>query len=143
MRGICYDFPGMTPSIPRPVREGLVRLAQATPGLELLMVFGSRARGDAHARSDWDFGFLAVEGMDVATLLGAIVEIAGSDRVDLVDLGRASGLLRYRAARDGRVLFEARPRLAERFCLEAAQFWCDVAPVLQQGYEGVLAGLKG
>jgi hypothetical protein len=61
--------------------------------------------------------------------------------VDLVDLQRASGLLRYRAARDGLLVYEAEPRLGERFRLDAAQFWCDAAPVLRRGYEGVLAEL--
>jgi predicted nucleotidyltransferase len=132
----------MTPSRSPRILEALVRLAQATPRLELLMLFGSRARGDAHEGSDWDFAYLAGDQLDVATLLGAVVELVGSDRVDLVDLRRASGLLRYRAARDGQVVFEARPRLAEAFRLEAAQFWCDAAPVLQRGYDDLLAELK-
>jgi hypothetical protein len=51
-------------------------------------------------------------------------------------------LLRYRAARDGRLLYEAQPRLAEQFRLDAAQFWCDVAPIVQRGYDSVLAELK-
>jgi len=131
----------MTPAVPPATFEALVRVAQATPGLEVLLLLGSRARGDAHARSDWDFGYLAVGEVDATALVGAIVEIVGSDRVDLVDLRRAGGLLRYRAARDGHLLYEARPRLAERFRLEAAQFWCDAAPVLRRGYEGVLAEL--
>jgi predicted nucleotidyltransferase len=122
--------------------DGLVRLARATPGLDLLMLFGSRSRGDAHPRSDWDFGYLASPEVDAASLLAALVEIVRSDRVDLVDLRNASALLRYRAARDGRLVFEARPRLAERFRLEAAAFWCDVAPIVQREYERVLADLK-
>ena len=105
-------------------------------------MFGSRARSGAQPGSDWDLGYLAQAGLDLPALLGAVVEIVGCDRVDLVDLGRASGLLRYRAARDGQVVYEAHPRLAERFCLEAAQFWCDAAPVLQRGYDSVLAELK-
>jgi predicted nucleotidyltransferase len=108
----------------------------------VLLLFGSRARGDDHARSDWDFGYLAAPEVDAAALLDAMVGIVGSDRVDLVDLRRASGLLRYRAARDGRLLYEAQPRLAEQFRLDAAQFWCDVAPIVQRGYDSVLAELK-
>ena len=122
--------------------EALARSSAAMPGLELLMLFGSRARDDAHPDSDWDLGYIASDEFDVATLLGAVVEIVRSDRVDLVDLRRASGLLRYRAARDGQPVYEARPRLAEGFCLEAATFWCDAAPVLQRGYDEVLAELK-
>ena len=116
-------------------------LARETPGLELLMLYGSRARGDDTSRSDWDFGYLAGPNVDVAGLLGSLVSALGTDRVDLVDLRRAGGLLRFRAARDGDSVFESRPGIADRFRLDAAQFWCDVAPVLQRGYADVLAGL--
>ena len=74
-------------------------------------------------------------------LLSAIIDVLGTDRVDLVDLSRASGLLRFRAARDAVVLFEATPRDGERFRLAAADFWCDAAAVLTRGYEAVLAEL--
>jgi len=122
--------------------HALTDLAQATPGLEALLLFGSRARGDAHEGSDWDIGYIASAPFDAGALLAAIVETVDSDRVDLVDLSRASGLLRYRAARDGRLLFEARPRRAEQFRLNAAQFYCDAEPVLRRGYDEVLAGLS-
>lgn len=94
-----------------------------------------------HPASDWDFGYLAAGDIDYAALLAAIVETVRSDRVDLVDLARASGLPRYRAARDGLVVFEARPRLFEAFRLDALDFWCDAGPLLQQGYAAVLAEL--
>lgn len=130
----------MTSDLP-PSLDAVRLAASTTPGLEVLLLFGSRARGDVHARSDWDFGYLGGGEFDIAAFVGAIVEIVGSDRVDLVDLSRASGLLRYRAARDGVTLFEARPRLAEAFRLEAVDFWCDAAPILRQGYDAVLARL--
>jgi len=120
------------------IREVVAR----TTGLSLLVLFGSRARGDAHARSDWDFGYLGDSTLDVPVLLAALVETVGNDRVDLVDLARASGLLRYRAARDGRALYESQPRTMEAFCLDAADFWCDAEPILRRGYEDVLAELK-
>lgn len=124
------------------MRGALVGAAREAPGLELLMLYGSRARGDAHSASDWDFGYLGTDELDAAALVGRIVETVGHDRVDLADLRRASGLLRYRAARDGQAIFEARSRLAEQFCLEAADFWCDAAPVLERAYGEVLAELK-
>ena len=80
-------------------------------------------------------------GWNPSALLARCVEVLGTDRVDLVDLRRANGLLRYRAARDGQLVFEVRPGLADAFRLEAALFWCDAAPVLQRGYEHVLAEL--
>lgn len=129
----------MSPAANADTLATLQGLAARTPGLDLLMLFGSRARGDAHDASDWDFGYLAASTVDVPSLLVAIVETVGSDRVDLVDLARASALLRYRAARDGVVVFEARPRLSESFRLDALDFWCDAGPLLQQGYAAVLA----
>jgi predicted nucleotidyltransferase len=124
------------------VRDALVGAAGRTPGLELLLLYGSRARGEAHARSDWDLGYLAAPETDIGGLTAAVVEIAGTDRVDLVDLTCAGGLLRYRAARDGELIYEARPGLDERFRFEAVRFWCEAGPLLRRGYADVLADLK-
>ena len=107
------------------------------------MLFGSRARGDAHAASDWDFAFLASDAFDVPAWVGTLVEVVGTDHVDLVNLETAGGLLRYRAARDGQVLYESSQGLADAFRLEAVQFWCDAGQILQQGYDDVLSELKG
>jgi len=117
-------------------------IGRLTPGLEVLVLFGSRGRGDSSSQSDWDFGYLAHSDMDAVALLGALVTALGSDRVDLVDLRRAGGLLRYRAARDGQLVFEATAGLADRFRLEAADFWCDAGPVLLRGYDRLLAELS-
>ena len=119
----------------------LARVARDMPGLDLLLLFGSRAREDSHKRSDWDLGYLASGDTDPATLRARLVESLGTDRVDLVDLERAGGLLRYRAARDGQLVFEARRGVGDRFRLDAALFWCDATSVLQRGYEDVLAEL--
>jgi len=126
----------------REAMTAATEVARAAAGLELLMLFGSRARGDDATGADWDFGYFGTPLLDVTGLMTALVGALGSDHVDLVDLRRASGLLRYAAARDGLVIFETMAGLGDRFRLEAAQFWCDAAPVLMRGYEDVLAGLK-
>jgi uncharacterized protein len=128
----------MNSSVPAQLRDSLNRLAQATPDLRLLLLYGSRARGESHAQSDWDFGYAGGPRLDAAALLAGVVEIIRDDRVDLVNLATAGGLLRYRSARDGVVLFESSPRLGEQFRLDAAGFWCDAGPVLQRGYQAVL-----
>ncbi len=107
-------------------------------GLTLLVLFGSRARGDAAAHADWDFGFLSDGSVDPLTVMAALADAVGSERLDLVDLARASGLLRYRAARDGVLVYEARPGIFDRFRFEAARFWYDAEPVLRPGYDAVL-----
>lgn len=115
--------------------------AARRPGLQLLVLFGSRARGDHAGGADWDIGYLGDEGFDADALLADLVAGLGTERVDLVDLRRASGLLRYRAARDGRAVFSATGDAFERFWFEAVTFWCDAGPVLQSGYAEVLAEL--
>ena len=110
-------------------------------GLDLLLLFGSRARGDVHPHSDWDFGYLASSALEPEALAGELSRVTGSDRVDLADLARAGGLLRFRAARDGRVVFERQAGLYERFWLGAVGFWCDAAPVIGPAHEAVLERL--
>ena len=110
-------------------------ITAGVPGLSVLFLFGSRARGDAHAESDWDFAYLGTAALDVDGLLARLVFATGSDRVDLADLSRASGLLRYRVAKDGCVLVEHEPGAADRFRLEAIDFWCDAGPGIEQEYE--------
>jgi predicted nucleotidyltransferase len=117
-------------------------LAREAKGLELLVLYGSHARGDAHPGSDWDFGYLAGPAFDPDDLLARLVLRLGTDEVDLVDLSRASALLRYRAAAEGRPLFESAPDRFERFWFEAVSFWCDMGPIIREAYEGILEDLK-
>ena len=127
--------------LPDPQLRAIADKVRSTPGLELLLLFGSRARGDAGSHSDWDFGYTGSPALDVASLLANLTLSTGSDRIDLVDLGRTSGLLRYRAARDGIRIFEARAGLFDEFRFDAVQFWCDAGPVLERGYADVLERL--
>lgn len=121
--------------------ERFREVARRQPALDLLLLFGSRARGDASALADWDFGYLAREPVDPLSLMATLAEAAGSDRIDAVDLSRASGLLRFRAARDGVLLYEARAGIFDLFRLEAARFWFDAEPVLRPAYDAVLERL--
>jgi len=109
----------------------LAAVASATPGLELLVLHGSRARGEAHSVSDWDFAYLADASFDPAALVARLVAAGDSERVDLADLSRASGLLRYRCARDGVIVYERDAGAFERFQLRAIAFWLDMAPVVR------------
>ena len=113
-------------------------LGRDHPALQLLLLFGSRARGDGTPTSDWDLGFLAVADFDSAAAAAQVVAFLGTDRVDFVDLRYASGLLRQRAARDGICLFD-RGGQDLAFRTEVSLAWCDMEPVLRRAYDGVLA----
>lgn len=110
-------------------------------GLRLLLLHGSRARGEAGARSDWDCGYLADEQLDPTALHLGLSAALGTDAVDLVDLARASALLRFRAARDGVPLLEHPAGAFEDFQLDATLFWCDAGPTIRAAQDDVLAGL--
>lgn len=120
---------------------GLRDVAARTNGLVQLVLFGSRARGDFSPNADWDFGYFADRPVDPLALMAELSQVVGSDRVDVVDLRRASGLLRYRAARDGVSLYEAVPGAFDRFRFDAARFWFDAEPVLLPAYEAILERL--
>jgi uncharacterized protein len=126
------------PPPPAATLSDLAGLAAATPGLRLLVLFGSRARGEAGPDSDWDLGYVAGEGFDPYALLGDLILRLNTERVDLVDLERANGLLRYRAAAEGRPLHEAAPGEFESFWFDALSFWFDAEPILLTGYDEVL-----
>lgn len=114
--------------------------APAAAGLELAVLHGSRARGDGAATADWDLGVLG-DDLDLAALTAALTAALGTDAVDVVDLARASALLRYRAARDGIAVHERVAEAFVRFQIEATLFWCDVGPVIRAAGDDVLAGL--
>lgn len=124
-----------------PVLRELHAVAARQPNLDLLLLFGSRGRGDAAPNADWDFGYLSNGAVDAAALLAALSAAVGSERIDLVDLAHTSGLLRYRAARDGILVYEAKPGACNRFRFEAARFWFDAEPVLRPGYDAILERL--
>jgi len=122
---------------------GVIRaVAERTSGLELLVLFGSRARGDTHQGSDWDFAYLGTAGLDANRLNAELSLALRTDRVDLADLDRAGGLLRFRAARDGVPVYESTEGTFRDFWFEAVRFWCDARPVLDASYDALLARLS-
>jgi predicted nucleotidyltransferase len=121
--------------------RAIERATAGVPGLRLFVLHGSRARGDAHAASDWDFAYEAETSFDPDALLASLADVLKADRLDLVDLDRAGALLRHRVARDGVLVVERAPGLFVRFRLKAIATWCDLAPVLEPLYERVLEAL--
>ena len=119
-------------------------LAQAAQqaGLRLLVLFGSRVSGQVHRHSDWDFGFLAGKTLDEELLRERLMAILRTDLVDLVDLSKASALLRIQVAVHGRPVFEEDTSVSQAFQIDAASFWCDVEPVLRVAYGQILDGVR-
>ncbi len=123
------------------VPDSLSQAALGLPDLRLLVMHGSRARGDAHERSDWDFAYLGAPGFDEMSLRATLARVLNTDNVDVADLARAGGLLRYRVARDGVPVYESVARTFEDFCYEAILFWLDAQHVVREAHADVLEGL--
>jgi len=81
----------------------------ADPRIGYALVFGSTARGTAHAHSDLDVAIGLAPGVRLTVLeIGAItaaLEAAAGRAVDLVLLDEAPPALAYRVFRDGRTIF--------------------------------------
>ena len=103
------------------------QILEQAPFIKLLVLFGSRARGDASQCSDWDFAVLCDEeeykqyrdgsGWSLLYVWG-LVQTAyqlGDDEIDMTDLNTCSELLAHSVARDGRVLYEEEPGFFDSF----------------------------
>jgi uncharacterized protein (DUF433 family)/predicted nucleotidyltransferase len=99
------------------LQSAIPQILEQAPYIKLLVLFGSRARGDHNEKSDWDFAFLCDEelrkhyekgGWD-AYRTWRILQDAyhlGDDQIDVVDLKGCSDILAHSIARDGKVLYE-------------------------------------
>jgi len=83
--------------------------------LRLVLLFGSVALGKECQESDIDLGFLFDKPIDILGLTNRVIRLLRTDRVDVIDLSRASPLLKYSAIRQGKVLFEQTPGLFNIF----------------------------
>lgn len=103
--------------------------ALAEAGVELIVLFGSRARGTEHDRSDTDIALLLKPGLDARLKeLDAIrVALGGGDDIDLANLNRADPLLLYGVAIDGQPLYQAHKGAWEVFRLRAIKRYWDSA----------------
>ena len=104
-----------------------LKIGEKIPYLKMLVLFGSRARGDNHAKSDWDFAALYDEEIqkerikdnpwawfEVPRLLGETFGIP-DNQIDVVELNKTSLLIAHFVARDGKLLYEKESGEFERF----------------------------
>ncbi len=109
------------------VKAKIPELLKQVPYLKLLVLFGSRARGDNQESSDWDFAMLFDEDLRQKhessdgcnsyqswTILQDLLDL-GDDEIDWVDLKHASELLANAIGRDGVVIYARDPDLFDTF----------------------------
>lgn len=113
--------------------------------IQLIILFGSTARGDTHRGSDIDVAILAAEAFDPISMTNDISGLLGTSRVDVVDLRRASPLLALEALRHGQLLYESRPGNYAAFYSLALRRYVDTAKlrVAQQQAIGSFLAARG
>ncbi len=128
--------------------ERLRSVLEADSRVAYAILFGSRGRESAHARSDTDVAIglsrgAALSAAEAGDLLSRL-EAAVAGPVDLVLLDEAGPGLAYRVFRDGRVIFERnRLALVERKARAILEY-LDFRPVEEIFTRAVLgAGPRG
>jgi predicted nucleotidyltransferase len=111
---------------PEAVARRLEDLAIAMPELELLVLFGSTAKSRP-APGDVDLAVRCSGSADLDALYLAIAPRLGTDRLDLVDLRRASPVLAFEVATNGRLLFQRHAGTFVEFQSLAARRFSDTA----------------
>ena len=102
-------------------------LTKNIPYLRMLVLFGSRATGKVHSKSDWDFAAIYDETIrknyidtnawlwfEVPSKLSELYHLP-EERVDVVDLNNCSRLVAHFVARDGKLIYEKEKGLFQQF----------------------------
>ena len=100
--------------------------------VQLAYLFGSLSRNQEG--NDVELALL-VQGTPAFRLREAVVECLGTERVDLVDLRRASPVLRFEILRTGRPLYAADEEMQERFELATLHLYRDTRPLRRRQRE--------
>lgn len=129
--------------LPQDIEKRLENLAPLfkKKGVLLAYLFGSLAqKGERLTRprppGDVDLAILTKEG-PAYDLLEAIADVLGTDRLDLVDLRKASPVLRFEILRSGRPIYISDEDLRERYEMETIHLYRDTEPMRRRQREAL------
>ena len=105
--------------------ERLADLRAVAPSVELVVLFGSVARGRSRPDSDLDVAVRCDGPADLDALYLLLAPRLAASRLDLVDLRRCGTLLAFQVARHGRLLYERDPGAFRSFQSLASRRYCD------------------
>jgi uncharacterized protein len=138
---------------PIPLKAVSPTLASIHPDLKLLVLFGSRARGEADPSSDWDFAFRSepdlhpehqpywFPGSDLLDTLCNLLQISDK-KLDLIDLSTCSDVVAHFVARDGQVIYEKTPGEFAQFQQQALKTTAELKQYRHTQREKVLQTLQ-
>jgi hypothetical protein len=133
---------GPDPKLVEVLRAALTR----GPALQLAVLFGSRARGDAREDSDFDLGIVPVDpalSLHDELALAAVLSEAVRGEVDVVRLDADNPLLGREVAHTGVCVFEPRPGAFSAYRAEAVSRWLDFDAAIAPYRARFLSRLRG
>jgi predicted nucleotidyltransferase len=138
--GIAERWAGHRP-LPEEIRGSLEELTSLfeREGVILAYLFGSLARDETNREPhDVDIAVLTGGAEEPAwRLREKIVDALGTERLDLIDLRRASPVLRFEIIRSGRPLYVSDEVAKERFVLDTLHLYRDTAPMRRRQMEAL------
>ena len=105
--------------------EQLEDLREIAPSVDLVVLFGSVARGRSRPESDTDVAVRCDGPVDLDALYLLLAPRLAASRLDLVDLRRTGSLLAFQVARHGRLLYERDAGAFRSFQSLASRRYCD------------------
>jgi uncharacterized protein (DUF433 family)/predicted nucleotidyltransferase len=135
------------------LKSALPKILEQAPYITLLVLFGSRARGDHSEKSDWDFAFLCDEelrqhyekgGWDAYRMWGILQDAyhLGDAQIDVVEMKGCSEVLAHHIARDGQVIYEQKAGEFAQFQQRALMSEEQLKALRQKQRERIKATLK-
>lgn len=129
------------------IQSAIPQILEQVPYLKLLVLFGSRARGDHFPSSDWDFALLFDEelrqqyepggGWNCYRSWSVLQRILGlgDDEMDWIDLKNASDLLAHTIASEGKVIYEKTAGEFEAFRQTSLKTRAELKKIYQEERE--------
>lgn len=94
-------------------------------GLQLVLLFGSAVTGKMHKQSDIDLAFFFDKPIDILTLTNKVIRLLNTDNIDVIDLRRASPLLKFSIVKNGRLIYEKEQGIFNEFYSLAFRRYID------------------
>ncbi len=126
-------------------RTHLIKKLVATYGLQLLLLFGSRADGKESPDSDFDVAYLGKTDLDLnreAKLITDLAPAFGSDNIDLVNLRKAPPLLFYSITSKCQVIYQADDLIFPTMRAYSFKKYVETKPLRELQYERLKARIR-
>lgn len=110
--------------------------------LRLVLLFGSGASEKRHKHSDIDLAFLFDQPVDILSLTNRVIRLLHTDNIDIIDLKRASPLLRFSAVENGKLIYEKEQGMFNEFYSLAFRMYVDTKKLRDAQSTAIMYFLK-